>query len=157
MIIVAHRGNRFGRKPELENSPQYIMEAINAGFHVEVDVWYDETTGLLYLGHDNPQYQVSVDFLKNEKMWCHAKNPQALNFMIEHDIHCFWHQEDRYTITSKGNLWCYPKNYSRNGITVDFNLEVSIIHTDCMGICTDIAEKWKQSILNRKKNVLTES
>jgi hypothetical protein len=143
MIIVAHRGNRFGRNPDLENHPDYLIEAINAGFHVEVDVWCDRKTDTLWLGHDDPRYKVSVDFLKHRFMWCHAKNIEALESMISNHIHCFWHDSDKYTITSRGYFWCYPNNYSAKGITVDLNDGVTSINHSVLGICTDIAEKWR--------------
>jgi hypothetical protein len=39
MILIAHRGNLDGPNPSMENHPDYIDAAINAGFHVEVDLW----------------------------------------------------------------------------------------------------------------------
>ena len=145
MIIIAHRGNRFGSNTSLENNPNYIKETIDAGFHVEIDVWYNKQANTVYLGHDDPKYKVSIDFLKHNKMWCHAKNKDALEYMIENEVHCFWHESDKYTITSKGYFWCYPNNYIKNGVTVDLNHSVSSINTDdIMGICTDIADDWKK-------------
>ena len=41
MKLIAHRGNIDGPNPERENSPEYIEEALKAGYDVEVDVWYD--------------------------------------------------------------------------------------------------------------------
>jgi hypothetical protein len=37
-IVIAHRGNQEGPCPQWENHPEYIQTALNAGFHVEVDV-----------------------------------------------------------------------------------------------------------------------
>ncbi len=59
MKLIAHRGNTQGPNPERENSPEYIEEALNAGYDVEVDVWYDCATEKFWLGHDEPQYDVS--------------------------------------------------------------------------------------------------
>ena len=41
MIYIAHRGNIRGPNPERENSPDYIDEAIQSGYYVEVDVRMD--------------------------------------------------------------------------------------------------------------------
>lgn len=41
MKFIAHRGNVFGPNIELENSPNYIYEAISMGYDVEVDLWVD--------------------------------------------------------------------------------------------------------------------
>ena len=63
MKLIAHRGNITGPKPELENSPDYIFEAIKKGFDVEVDVWYG-TDGKFMLGHDNPDYSFPFDLFE---------------------------------------------------------------------------------------------
>ena len=106
MIFISHRGNMTGINPKRENEPLYIVEALEKGFDVEIDVWYKK--GQFYLGHDEPQYKVKREFLQNRKLWCHAKNIEALNKMLKEDIHCFWHQEDDVTLTSKGFMWTYP-------------------------------------------------
>ena len=48
------------------------------------------------------------DFPPRQHLWCHAKNLQALQSMLEYNINCFWHQQDDFTITSKGDIWTYP-------------------------------------------------
>ena len=52
MILISHRGNIDGKKPHLENQPDYIDEAIALGYDVEIDVWLID--GVLFLGHDAP-------------------------------------------------------------------------------------------------------
>jgi hypothetical protein len=54
MILISHRGNLNGPNPERENHPDYIWEALRAGYEVEIDVWWVE--GKFKLGHDEPQY-----------------------------------------------------------------------------------------------------
>ena len=105
---IAHRGNTKG-KTEHENCPVYLSDASIDHF-VEVDVWYVDDK--IFLGHDEPTYEVSIDFLKNYKFFCHAKNIEALHRMLEEpDIHCFWHEDDLVTLTSKGYVWKYPEVY----------------------------------------------
>ena len=106
MILISHRGNLRGKIPEYENDPTYIEKALNEGYEVEIDVWYKD--GELYLGHDEPTYQINFNYLRNKKFWCHAKNIDALNRMLKEDVHCFWHQEDDVTLTSCGFMWTYP-------------------------------------------------
>ena len=107
MLFISHRGNTTDIQPDRENSPEYILEALDLNYDVEVDVWYID--GQYFLGHDKPQYNVDKSFLSNSKLWCHAKNKDALfEMMKSDDIHCFWHQEDNYSITSKGIVWVYP-------------------------------------------------
>jgi len=106
--FIAHRGNIRGSNPERENHPEYIKEALKAGYEVEIDVWYIREK--YYLGHDEPTYPVSLNFLTSDpRMWCHAKNRDALiKLLRERSINCFWHQEDDFTITSHGYIWSYP-------------------------------------------------
>jgi len=110
MIKVAHRGNFEGRNPSQENSISYIKKALDRGFHVEVDVW--EKSGRYLLGHDKPQYDVKGTFLQNKKLICHAKNIEAFYSMLkDKKIHCFWHEQDLCTLTSRGWVWMYPEVY----------------------------------------------
>jgi hypothetical protein len=110
IIKIAHRGNMLGRNPEEENLPEYINRALNQGFHVEIDVWCFGDKW--FLGHDEPQYPIEESFLENDKLVCHAKNEEAIHTMLKNkNIHCFWHENDLCTITSKGWVWKYPEIY----------------------------------------------
>jgi hypothetical protein len=141
MIVVSHRGNVFGRNPERENSPSYIDEAISHGYDVEVDVWFID--GKYYLGHDEPQYNVSVEWLGERPLWCHAKNQCSMEQMLVDGLHCFWHEGDKFTMTSRGYLWCFPENFSRLGVTVHLKECINIPAQSCYGICTDFADNWR--------------
>ena len=137
MIFISHRGNINGNN-FLENNPVYIKDAINKGFDVEIDVWLKN--GELFLGHDYPQYAIDINFLKNDKLWCHAKNLQALEIMLKEKIHCFWHQEDDFTLTSEEYIWTYPnKAVGKKSIIVCKNLEETLQYSnlDIAGICSD--------------------
>ena len=76
MIFISHRGNINGIIKKRENTISYIKEALSAGFNVEVDIWYKKNS--FYLGHDYPKIKVNTKFLKNKKIWCHAKNFEAV-------------------------------------------------------------------------------
>ena len=41
MVLISHRGNINGPILEMENKPDYIDKAINLGYEVEIDVWYE--------------------------------------------------------------------------------------------------------------------
>ena len=144
MILISHRGNINGKNIPLENSPDYIKNAIHLGYDVEVDIWYHNNT--FWLGHDNPKYQIGLYFLLEnaDKLWCHAKNIEAIIEMKkEKSINCFWHQKDDITLTSKGYIWAYPGKQSiKNSIAV-----LPEIYKDnvdkCIGICSDYIKKYK--------------
>ena len=135
MILISHRGNLNG-KSDRENSPEYIEEALKSGYDVEIDVWYHQHS--FYLGHDEPQYKVNEKYLEEVGLWCHAKNIDALNQMIENGkIHCFFHQEDDVTLTTEDYLWTYPgKQLTSNSICV-MPSDHRIMTLDIAGICSD--------------------
>ena len=60
MILISHRGNLSGPNPNRENSKEYILEALDKGYSVEIDVWLVKDK--IYLGHDNPEYEINIDF-----------------------------------------------------------------------------------------------
>jgi hypothetical protein len=135
MKAISHRGNLTGPNKEYENSPSYIIEALQEGYDVEIDVWAYENE--LFLGHDIAEYKISIDFLQNRKLWCHAKNLDAFEYMISKDIHCFWHENEKCVLTSNGVIWCYPGVFLKNGITVMLEREEIIKKDQILGICTD--------------------
>jgi len=144
MILISHRGNINGRIPKDENKPEYILSAIEKGYDCEVDVWYDGEQW--YFGHDDPRYEVELEFLKNDKLWCHAKNLLALQHLLKNNIHCFWHQKDDYTITNMGFIWTYPGNkLTKNSICVMPEINSSNFNiSNCLGICSDEIKKFKE-------------
>lgn len=144
MKFIAHRGNLNGPSDQ-ENKPEYIKSALSLGYDVEVDVWLIGNE--IFLGHDNPEYLIDIDFLKLPGLWCHAKNLEALEFLLLNKIHCFWHQDDDFTITSQGFIWTYPrKNLGKNSICVMPELFTDSIPL-CFGICTDYVLKFSRNIL----------
>ena len=140
MILISHRGNINGRNPNLENGQRYCQAAIDAGYTVEIDVhFYD---GILWTGHDRPQYRVDDDFLLQEEVWCHAKDIMALRRLLELETHCFFHQNDPVTLTSKGYMWTYPTQpLTEKSICVKPEVQlIALKHS--AGICSDVIEKY---------------
>lgn len=136
MNIISHRGNLDRANPSTENSIPAINIALYHGFDIEIDVWYK--TNNWYLGHDKPQYIIDESFLQNKKLWCHAKNLDALNLMIKNKkIHCFWHQNDDFTLTSKGYIWTYPTKETEDNSIIVLRGKKDKIPKKCFGICTD--------------------
>ena len=140
-FFISHRGNIDGACKEKENDPKYVLKALRLGYEVEVDVRVHR--GCLYLGHDKPQYRVSSTFLKNKKIWCHAKDTNAFEKLKKIKSIYFWHQKDDYTLTSNGYFWTYPgKKILKNSIYVQTGKK-KIKNTNCVGICSDYISKYK--------------
>jgi len=142
MKIISHRGNLNGRLQNDENSILAINIALSHGFDVEVDVWFKNKKW--FLGHNKTEHEISRSFLENKKLWCHAKNLDALRLMIKNKkINCFWHQNDNFTLTSKGYIWTYPnKDVTDKSIIVLKNFKDKA-PKNCFGICTDFPIYYK--------------
>ena len=157
MIIIAHRGNVDGINLERENSPDYIDEALELGYDVEVDLRVKDKR--LYLGHDEAQYPLKLGWLyrNRERLWIHCKDRESLEFCSSTvmNLHYFFHANDRYTLTSKGIGWVLvgqiPYN---NSIAV---LPESISYYDkyegkydrilgTHGICTDKCNYYRREL-----------
>jgi hypothetical protein len=139
MRIISHRGNLNGPKSCVENSIEAILKARDLLYDVEIDVWNISNTW--FLGHDFPEYQVAEDFIKQDGLWCHAKNIDALLAMSKINIkHYFWHQNDDFTLTSSGFIWTFPdKPITPISVAVMPELSSTSFQTsiDCYAICTD--------------------
>ncbi len=107
--IIAHRGNIHGVNKERENTLSYLDEAWLAGYESETDLWVLEY-GELRLGHDSPEHLVTPDDIltRANHLWIHCKNIAALYWVMEHDLHGFFHDRDAYTLTTQGWIWAYP-------------------------------------------------
>ena len=141
MIYISHRGNISGPNEKFENKIEYVQNALDKGYEVEVDVRFNSNK--FFLGHDFDQYEIDKEFLMNKKIWCHAKTREALIALQEINAHYFWHQEDDYTITSKGFIWTYPgqKLLPRSICVLPENANYEKI--DCLGICSDFIKRYK--------------
>jgi hypothetical protein len=143
MLIIAHRGNVEGSKPDKENRPEYIMKAINMGFDVEIDVW--EKDNKLFLGHDEPLYNIGREFLNQNRLWIHCKNIEVIEKLLPYSLNIFCHNKDSFTITTHEYTCVYPgKKLTRQSIAVlpetKPKWDVSIAY----GICTDYPIKYKE-------------
>ena len=135
LYIISHRGNLRGRLPERENTLDYIDEAIAEGFDVEIDLWFHE--GKFFLGHDGPETEVQMQQLidRSFNLWVHAKNLDVVTYLLQTELHWFWHDKDTMTLTSEGIPWAQPGQFVPNGITVEF--EIINIPSYALGVCTD--------------------
>jgi hypothetical protein len=146
MKLISHRGNISGPNPERENQPEYIFEALQAGYDVEVDVWFEN--GKFMLGHDKPQYEFPFELLDKNypKLWIHCKNMEALSTLNILDqngdkINYFMHENDLGVLTSKGYIWSTAL-FDRGILVMPeiFNKEPN---EKTLGVCSDYIEKYK--------------
>ena len=144
MVIISHRGNLDGPKSNDENTKKSIKDCLNLGYEVEIDVWFENNK--FYLGHDEPNENISLDFLNNDMFWIHLKNIDSIEPIKNlNPKNFFWHENDTLTLTSSKKIWLYPKNYinSKDAIFVlpeqDDN-KFKCFNYKCFGICTDFVK-----------------
>jgi hypothetical protein len=150
MKLIAHRGLTKGPNKFLENQPQTIRSALDMGFDCEIDLWVFDNR--LYLGHDGPQYNVTNEFIANPNFWIHAKNLEALRWLTDTDFNYFWHENDKFTLTSKGFIWAYPEqeltNKSIRLMPEWADPELTTIKKSVYyGVCSDYVEKIKNLLV----------
>jgi hypothetical protein len=147
MKLISHRGNLEGPNPEQENHPDYIWKAIQAGYEVEIDVWWIDNK--FKLGHDKPQYDFPFGLIENHygKLWIHCKNMNALSQLNELDssgskLNYFSHENDLGVLTSRGYIWS-THLYDRGILVMPevFNKEPN---ENTFGICSDYIKNYKK-------------
>ena len=79
-----------------------------------------------------------------KEVWCHAKNIEAFKRLLELGTHCFFHQNDPVTLTSKQYIWTYPtQQLTEKSICV--LPELQTIDVDgCAGVCSDYVIRYKE-------------
>ena len=144
MRVISHRGCLEGPDPLIENHPNQINKAIKHKFDVEIDLWMIKED--LFLGHDSPQYKVSLDWLvaRSDTLWAHCKNLKVLDWLSEQKstLNYFFHQSDHVTLTSKNNLWVYPgMEFTKNSVIVvqekKILEEILQLEEKPFAVCTD--------------------
>jgi hypothetical protein len=146
MIYISHRGNISGKDIDKENTIDYINNAIDLGYDVEIDIWFKEQ---FYLGHDRPSNLAPLTWLENKKdyLWIHCKNIESIEqlwSMVNYNY--FWHETDTVTLTSKGFIWAYPRTQSINKSIVVLPEMYSTNITNCFGICSDNIKQYRDKL-----------
>jgi len=133
--VISHRGNLNGPSKK-ENHPNQIGLILDLDLDCEIDVRYKG--GEFFLGHDIPEYKVEAKWLLQEGLWCHAKNGYTLQVLLDIGAHCFFHQSDDHTLTSRGYIWTYPQRpVTKNSVIVNLSPLWYKSKGNCYGVCTD--------------------
>tara|TARA_B100001250_G_C19816232_1_gene798576 strand:- start:6750 stop:7217 length:468 start_codon:yes stop_codon:yes gene_type:complete len=151
MILISHRGNIDRVIRRRENTEDYIQEAIDLGYDVEIDVWFINFK--YYLGHDGPDNEVEIEWLlaRRNNLWIHCKNFEALSGLMNTSLKLFYHQKEDYTIISDKHIWAHATRFDDKCIIplIDmesvnsFNFSKKI---NCYGICSDFIKQIKVKI-----------
>lgn len=143
--VYAHRGNTL-ENPYVENYPGLITETL-ARFGAEVDCWSRQNQ--FWLGHDHPQYAVSLEFLRKSSILVHAKTIKTfLDLSSAGGVHAFFQEKDDICVTTKG-IFIVQGTLSRkqsphqNAIFVDLDGSLAEdFRLDFSGVITDKPESY---------------
>ena len=143
MMLISHRGNINSINPERENTQEYIDEAINSGYHVEIDLYCHKDK--LWLGHDTPDTTVQSQWLvdRTDKLFVHAKNHTALEyFLYNTNIPVFYHTIESHVLIGNTSLiWSHDLDEATSNSIIpllsakDFEKRCNFKHV--YGICSD--------------------
>ena len=131
MKLIAHRANTNGPNSNTENNPDKIIECIENGYDVEVDIRYDIKTDTLWLGHDTPEYMVNWWWLagKADHLWIHCKDIQTLHeFSTKTSSQVFLVLLITFSMSTKMNF--LPMKSAMKHI-VNRLIEIKVIFTRC--------------------------
>lgn len=138
----------MGKDSFRENSPNFIDEALGRGFDCEIDLW--GAGAVLHLGHDAPQFAVELGWLRDraDNLWVHCKNHDAIVAVHEQPLNWFFHENDAYTLTSRGFIWAFPGQPVVGSNTVslwfgDADPTDEEAVKESWGICGDFVGAWK--------------
>jgi hypothetical protein len=142
---ICHRGNISGPIEGFENNFGILIQRTLQGNHVEVDVWFHENH--LWLGHDKPEYKVSLEWLAScKRRLIHAKDGKTFEHLIQEagkralDLHIFYHTDEDYVLTNKGLVICYPGKPLLQGSLCMMPERSSYKREEiekCFSVCTD--------------------
>lgn len=143
MKIISHRGNLNGPDETIENTECAIDHAISLGFDVEIDLRYYH--GAFYLGHDEPQYQITLEWIHNRRhfLWIHCKDLDSFA-VSPGSWNKFCHTQDPVVAVLPNKMWVHDLNLELNWKCIIpllsrediFEFDLKRLK-DCYGVCTD--------------------
>ena len=146
MKLISNRGNTNGANAEFENTQPYIQEAINKGYDVKIDLWVKD--GKLHLGTDEAKIQLDIDWLErnHRKLWLQCRDIEVISKFTELDsrgsnIHFFWHDSNKISLTNRGYMWCESGEVVPGGIVYQPGYVDTV--KGFYGVCSDNIELYK--------------
>jgi hypothetical protein len=101
-----------GPDKRLENDIATIVHRCSNGLYSEIDIWY--VNSKWYIGHDSPEQEITLEYLMSPYLFIHAKNVEAFHELQQlSDAHglnlrIFYHTEEHYALTTRGETIIYP-------------------------------------------------
>jgi hypothetical protein len=118
-LKIAHRALVNGPDKRLENDITTIVCRCSNGLYSEIDIWYIKSKW--YIGHDAPEEEITLQYLISPYLFIHAKNADAFHkLQILSDAHgldlrIFYHTEEHYALTTRGETIIFPGLPEKDG------------------------------------------
>jgi hypothetical protein len=152
---ICHRGNLQSKFIPEENHPEVLDKRIEQGYGVELDVWCSE--GKFWLGHDEPQYIVSFEWLMKDasKKYIHCKDGATFEHLLlrcgreGYRANLFYHTNEHYALTTRGHVIVHPDAQILEG-SVNMMPEMSgrarswEEREKAFAVCSDAIHNWKE-------------
>lgn len=151
--FISHRGNLENKITSDENRPDVLDRRIRQGYQVELDVWVRDTS--YWLGHDEPQYEVSFDWLMKDlgKKYIHCKDGPTFEHMLirsgreGYNPNLFYHTNEDYALTTRRYVITHPCETLLEG-SINMMPEMASIKRNeerekAYAVCSDAIRNWK--------------
>ena len=149
MFFISHRGNIDSVKEDFENSIPYIENAMSLGYDVEIDLRMHKDK--LYLGHDEPDHPVKIEWLvaNKDKLWIHTKDISSLDLCTNTSLRYFFHEKERHTLISNGLIWTHDlREATKKSIIPWISIKISKEDFDSYsyvkGVCSDFIKHYRE-------------
>ena len=145
MLYISNLGNTKGRDVIEEGGLPIIVDALNRGFCVNINLW--KLPKSFAVGVDYPMEEVDPDFLSGnkEKLLLRAMNIESLKWMLENGYHCYWREKDDFTVSSHGFILSFGVAVIPHSIVM--NPELCLVDDlrdkNLVGICSDFILGYK--------------
>lgn len=142
MLYISNRGNLSGRIPDNENSVDYLLAAMSAGYCVNTDVWV--IRGRSVTGVKEPAQAINLNNFSKDRLLIRARNLPALLFLLENGYHCYWRESDNIILTNKSFVLSFNNSLIPKSIVM--NPEDNSISdlSDYVGVCSDFISGYVQ-------------
>ena len=139
MLYISNLGNLRGRDLVKEGGGELISKAIADGFCAHINLW--KLPKSLAVGVDYPLEEIPFSFISEnkQKLLCRAMNIEALKWMLENGIHCYWREVDDFTVSSRGFILSFSPAVIPGSIVMNPEscLSEDLSNKDLVGICSD--------------------
>lgn len=146
MVYIAYRGLFHGEDPQSENTPNQVSTALRYGFNASVDAW--RVDNKIYLGSNQPLYEVSEKYLQNNRLWINCCNTDMYTWiqsqkpkLYPHYFNIPYGPTPDYAVTNQGYYWNFlstiPNNPTIMVLPESYDRGLySTIHLRTYGICS---------------------